>query len=662
MKLTKLLKKTLLAAGMLFVGVNAWAYEVPTGMEVKEILIGTDNGTNVNACTFSEEGVTVPSFTNQEKFTITSDLPTDIWNSLNLNMSGNALRLGSKTTHEIDFNNNVTSGQVVFSTDFFVGTHQKQIKFIDENNNVVAYFAFSDKSSSNGRVYNEQYLYAGNEYASGATFSSTPALNDTYQGTRNREYQITEFVIDLDNKKITYNGKVMDRRNQSNSIFTDNATISFTNDITIKGVIIDATACGSESYYAYFDNMKLFSVGTAAGNHSYTIKAVSGNSPIKTFASGVVAEGDTYGTYLPKVLSYNNQLYILDDESNTSIDGYYVSYSMGTNGDEEKVINYTPKSNIIYFGDWETAFSTSSTNYGITENQKSLSQGKGRTINRTDIMMTLSFNAPVAGKYHIDIPYYNSDSKDRTHIIYLDGTEETNQLESKSVTSKGSGIYSGDISLDAGTHSISVKCTYSLTAAMDYLMVTLKEISATTGTNGYATFASPYALDLSNLPTGLKAYKAAVSGTTVTFTEINQAVPANTGMLIEDANMSEATYNIPVATTGAAPEGNAFLVNDGGTFFNAESGYTYYGLLKNTLTFGTFNPSEVAIPANKAYLKVATNGARLTINFDGDNTTTGIDNVNVNLNNNKIYNLNGQTVNTLQKGLYIVNGKKFINK
>lgn len=186
-------------------------------------------------------------------------------------------------------------------------------------------------------------------------------------------------------------------------------------------------------------------------------------------------------------------------------------------------------------------------------------------------------------------------------------------------------------------------------------------VSVTTGTNGYGTFASPYALDLANLPTGLKTYKAAVNGTTVNFTEVNEAVQANTGLLIEGA--ASETYSIPVAASGADISAtNEFLVNTGGSTFTAESGYTYYGLMKNTLTFGTFNPESVAIPADKAYLKVATNGARLSISFD-DETTTGIQNNNrETITNSRYYNMNGQVVAQPSKGLYIVNGKKVVIK
>lgn len=194
------------------------------------------------------------------------------------------------------------------------------------------------------------------------------------------------------------------------------------------------------------------------------------------------------------------------------------------------------------------------------------------------------------------------------------------------------------------------------------------DVSVELGTNGYATFASSYPLDLTtaNLPTGLTAYKAAVDGTTVTFTPLNQTVPVNTGILLQ-GDASE-TYNIPVAASGTAVEGNAFLVNEGGTTFTADDNYYYFGLIKNTLTFGLFDPNEVVIPADKAYLKVLKSsidgaGSRsLTVVFGDD--AVGISQIE----NGKLkmedcfYNLNGQRIAQPAKGLYIVNGKKVIIK
>ena len=339
------LTKTFLVAAGLCVGMSVWAYEIPSGMEVKEVLIGTLSAGNVAAETFDGVSPTVPSFTNSGNFSISSELPTDQWNSLASALSGNVLRLGSRTTHEIDFSSVVSSGQIVLSADFYVGTHQKIIKFIDEDNNIVARFVYPDKNASNGRVYGTQYLFV--DVDNEAVFSSTPQINDTYNGTRNREYRITELVIDLDAKTISYSGKVMDRRSSTNKWCDDNATITLSKSVTIKGMIIDASGVGDNSYYAYYDNMKLFSVGNAADTYNYTINAVTGGTTIKTLATGSATSGNTYGTYLPKAILYEGQYYVLNDANVTN---FYANYTMG-DANVTKEITYSLNANMKAF--WE---------------------------------------------------------------------------------------------------------------------------------------------------------------------------------------------------------------------------------------------------------------------------------------------------------------------
>ena len=168
----------------------------------------------------------------------------------------------------------------------------------------------------------------------------------------------------------------------------------------------------------------------------------------------------------------------------------------------------------------------------------------------------------------------------------------------------------------------------------------------------------------STLPDGLTAYRAVVDGKTVTFKSISQAVPANTGLLLKGAN--NGNYEITIANSGAEVEGgNAFLVNTAGTTFSGDNDYYYFGLKKDTFTFGTFDPATVAIPANKAYLKIAKSafpaGAReLSLVFEEE--STGMDASLVNsekrILNSEIYDLQGRRVVKPVKGLYIVNGKK----
>lgn len=138
---------------------------------------------------------------------------------------------------------------------------------------------------------------------------------------------------------------------------------------------------------------------------------------------------------------------------------------------------------------------------------------------------------------------------------------------------------------------------------------------------GFSTFASTYALDLTqaNLPEGLKAYKAtSVDGENITFEALDQAVPANTGVLL--AGEAGVTYNIPVAVSGTEVEDNIFKVNTNGIV--KESGHTYFALKKGTKEFRPFDPDNVTFPANRAYLDLVDNpGARLVISFDEEDPT-----------------------------------------
>ncbi len=214
------------------------------------------------------------------------------------------------------------------------------------------------------------------------------------------------------------------------------------------------------------------------------------------------------------------------------------------------------------------------------------------------------------------------------------------------------------------------KTIQSLNFDYVYIIKIPATVPATLGTNGYATFASPYALDLTtaNLPSGVTAYKASVSGTTVTFTALNQTVPANTGILLKGTG----TVNIPVAAAGTAVEGNDFLVNEGGATFAGDDSYYYFGLVKDSdpLTFRKFVPSTTAIPADKAYLKVLKTSVDATARglefvFDDEVTSIG-EELRVKSEEfapaAEFYDLQGRKVAQPTKGLYIVNGRKVIVK
>ena len=186
-------------------------------------------------------------------------------------------------------------------------------------------------------------------------------------------------------------------------------------------------------------------------------------------------------------------------------------------------------------------------------------------------------------------------------------------------------------------------------------------------TAGWGTFIAPY----DNLtPSTVKAYTVSYTqNNTVFFAENETGVlSANTPYVLS----TEEVENVSVAFKGIAN--------------NAEDTYTVNGLV-GLLTAGTVPVNSYVMQyqaevdgiafykvaeamtgtKNRCYLDLSgvptePAGARADISFRlFDDETTGIKNLNVDL-NNKVYDLQGRRVAQPTKGLYIVNGKKVVMK
>lgn len=172
----------------------------------------------------------------------------------------------------------------------------------------------------------------------------------------------------------------------------------------------------------------------------------------------------------------------------------------------------------------------------------------------------------------------------------------------------------------------------------------------------YATLGLPYAV---TIPEGVSAYVAsAAEGNSITMTALEGVIPANTGVVLYSE--TPATYTF---TETAADEfdGNNLMVavtEDGGKQIGG-NGTDYVLAIKNDAV-KFYEANEGTIAQYKAYLQMSTAGVKeLNINFNGGEAN-GIRTIisNDNAKTNAIYNLNGQRLNSLQKGLNIVNGKK----
>ena len=190
-------------------------------------------------------------------------------------------------------------------------------------------------------------------------------------------------------------------------------------------------------------------------------------------------------------------------------------------------------------------------------------------------------------------------------------------------------------------------------------------VTATIGSTGWTTFASPYALDLSSITATegeVKAYYASSvnAGKVRMISTDKNDVIAGEGLMFKGT--PGAVVTIPVVASGTAVDGNLLVGCTTETVLPTNS--NHYVLVNNggNPEFQSLASHGATIPAGKAYLNAPTAGARLSIVFDDE--TTGI--VNLPTANSKgegaVYNLNGQRVQKAQKGLYIIDGKKVMVK
>ena len=185
--------------------------------------------------------------------------------------------------------------------------------------------------------------------------------------------------------------------------------------------------------------------------------------------------------------------------------------------------------------------------------------------------------------------------------------------------------------------------------------IVVEKPNVTLNASGYATYTSNSAIDYSQA-SGYTAWAiTSISGTAITFSKVTGAVPAGTGVLL----MGSAGQTVaPVATTsGTAPETNLL---EGITIATAVNTDDYYGLSGSQfkkVNAGTVKAGKALLPAS------AVTGSNVkAFTFVFEDTTTGITETREVSREEveSIFNLGGQRLSKMQRGVNIVNGKKVL--
>ena len=243
-------------------------------------------------------------------------------------------------------------------------------------------------------------------------------------------------------------------------------------------------------------------------------------------------------------------------------------------------------------------------------------------------------------------PGFDTTEKFGSHLnvnkaLELGAFEQTEIL----VTVGSAGTLTFGIMKEDGGNS---DCTYADDWRLSYLG--LPEI--TIGSANYTTFVAPY--NISELPEGVEAYACQVTtGSDYVHLEPVDAIPEDEAVVLKQTG----TYTFQPAT-GDVELGaeNDLLPSDG----KVVGGETIYALAKKNNVVGCYPvAATVTIPAGKAYLVISGTNAKPFYGFEEDDAT-GIEEIENAVEDGAIYNMAGQRLNKMQKGINIVNGRKVL--
>ena len=155
------------------------------------------------------------------------------------------------------------------------------------------------------------------------------------------------------------------------------------------------------------------------------------------------------------------------------------------------------------------------------------------------------------------------------------------------------------------------------------------------------------------IPEGVEAFAGEINGESLRLTKITGAINKEDAVVLKGT--ANAYYSF-VPTTGAVKQTNNLLGSDG----SVDGGSTIYALANLNNAIGFYPTGNYKIPAGKAYLSISAGVKGYTFEFDDDDPTA-IEMVNGQSSMvNEIYNLAGQRIQKMQKGINIVNGKKIL--
>lgn len=268
------------------------------------------------------------------------------------------------------------------------------------------------------------------------------------------------------------------------------------------------------------------------------------------------------------------------------------------------------------------------------------------------------------GKYcYVDASVFGSEvidnekvSNDDVHTVeYTDPSKTYKKNGQISVTITGGGNKSTTVN--------SITVTYTPAATFE-----INEACLYKG-NYYGTYSNSQPFDI---PTsGLTVSEVSVSDGILEVAPLSGTVPANTGVLVSSTTAGEKIVKLNNPADSYTPPSNNMLHPSSEPMTSIEDYSDYYFY---HLTFNDSNPLGFywGYPgggvwefsgSNKAYLAVPKTDSGYSVKgFTMSDSADGIKAIETEKNSEVVFNLAGQRVSKMQKGIYVVNGKKILVK
>ncbi len=484
---------------------------------------------------------------------------------------------------------------------------------------VTFYFTTGAKTKWSGGVYFDGKVDATNKI--NYVKVNVPAgyvAEVTGKSTNNRRLAVS-FTLGRDENKIT-----------------SSTTVTVTNKTTADA---DLYVFQPASSNGVLHKIRIYNPN-AVKKHNVTVNIVDdeGNALVDAKTTEV-EEGLDYAFSLAKVVEKDGVFYVLKDSEGRT--DFSETVTMGT-ADIAKTYTYVKDESIVLYQE-----------FGGTANVKA-SNGNVGTCKDKSALTTLE-----TGAYTMELFIYSTLSDAvRDCSMYVDNVSVASY--------KDTGIKSIPLNI-AATATIQYGTETSQSNNFDYIIirktgdaVTAQKVSV--GEKGKATFCPSYPMDFTNA-TDIAAYKASVSGSTVTMTKV-ATVAAGEGVVLRSASGGAAEEEVAVANPQTANEDNALVGVLEETALNQTSGSNtlFYlnasGFVKVPATGMTLDAGKAYLPVASTVASAATNG--LSIVFDGE--ITGIKNAQsgVTDKDGALYTLGGQRIAAPQKGIYVKKGKKVV--